>query len=175
MQIKKALLSAEEKKASAEAASLRDALLECKRLETLAQNALDRLISDLQTAKAVLVEADSRLPELEAEKKAAAASKNFKEAARLAAEAKSLTSSREESQSAVAELEGQENALREDVEEKVAQVEAAEATLRGASRIGGLARCKWLQLAIAEKRDQVDAAAAEENYEEAENLQSEVE
>nr|GME07121.1 paramyosin, long form isoform X1 [Ipomoea batatas] len=122
-----------------------------------------------------LVFIDKRVPELEAEKKVAATARNFKEAARLSAEAKALCNEKDEIQTKleVAELE-----LKK-VEEEICQTvdKLQETEVQISSREKELAMARFQRLILIDRASRAERSAALElgDLEEADALLEEAE
>lgn len=118
---------------------------------------------------------EKRGPELESEKRLAASSRNFKEAARLAAEAKVLVADKEAAavgmQRYLVELEK----LEREVEAQIRSLANIESCLAASEKDASVARCERLRLLAAATRDERDAAAELEDFSEAESLDAEAE
>jgi hypothetical protein len=78
-----------------------------------------KLQQEMATAKQRILFVEKRGPELEAEKKLAASARNFKEAGRLAAEAKALMAEKEDLTGNIAQISSRIHALEEEGVAKV--------------------------------------------------------
>ncbi|RZC54744.1 hypothetical protein C5167_013605 [Papaver somniferum] len=118
---------------------------------------------------------DKRSPELEAEKKVAAAARNFKEAGRIAAEAKTLSIEMEGVQikleASISELEK----IEEDIKNTVARLHESEELILCKEKEAALAGCERLHLVAAAAIAERSAALEFGDSEEANALLSEIE
>ncbi|RZC62821.1 hypothetical protein C5167_024581 [Papaver somniferum] len=118
---------------------------------------------------------DKRSPELEAEKKVAAAARNFKEAGRIAAEAKNLSIEKEGMQikleASISELEK----IEEDIKNTVARLHESEELILCKEKEAALAGCERLHLVAAAAIAERSAALEFGDSEEANALLSEIE
>ncbi|CAI7862175.1 unnamed protein product [Closterium sp. NIES-53] len=137
--------------------------------------ARQRAQEELAAVHQRLATAARRIPELDAQKKAAAAARNFKEAARLAAEAKLFSNDREAAERQVKEYEEETARMEREEAGKQEEVRAMEEMVRERERQVGVARCARLRLVAAVARREMEAAAEGEDWEEAEGLQGEAE
>ncbi|BDA48665.1 hypothetical protein COCOBI_12-3460 [Coccomyxa sp. Obi] len=130
-------------------------------------------LAEARAAEEAALAARQRIPELEAEKRAAAAARDFKEAARLSAESKAQSTEAEAAsakakglRSRAAGLEADEAALSKDVTRLQGEVEAGK-------RILALAKWRRLKAVELDTKLQTDAAVSAEKFEEAGTLQAE--
>lgn len=130
---------------------------------------------DIDLFKQRIAFVDKRGPELEAEKKVAAAARNFKEAARIAAEAKTLNSEKENTQNkmdnAVLNLEK----LDGDIKSNVSMMLENEELVLQKEKDAAVASFKRLQLIAAAARSERSAALELGDLEEGEFLLKEAE
>lgn len=89
---------------------------------------------------------EKRVPELEAEKKVAATARNFKEAGRVAAEAKALQSEKEDLQDKLEKAVLHLEKLEEDIKGNVDKIQDNEGLLSLKEKDAALAGCNRLQL-----------------------------
>ena len=118
--------------------------------------------------------AEERIPKLEEEKKAAVAKKNFKDAAKFSAETKALETDKSEAETSIVDLEKDAAAAREtqsQMEEVVAELESELAVKEAEART---LQGKHLSITIDMLNQAMEAAAAGENYDEAAELQNEI-
>eukprot|EP00897_Mesotaenium_endlicherianum_P009930 jgi/Mesen1/8966/ME000056S08378 len=130
---------------------------------------------DVAAAQQRVAHAEKRGPELDVEKRLAASSRNFKEAARLAAEAKLLTNDKE---SAAAEIRLLTNEMEESEKmdaEKIEQLGELESMLADKDKEASMVRCERLRLIADVARKEMEEAAEAEDFEEAESLNLEAE
>ncbi|KAI3972792.1 hypothetical protein MKX01_019450 [Papaver californicum] len=117
---------------------------------------------------------DKRSPELEAEKKVAAAARNFKEAGRIAAEAKTLSIEKEGMQikleASILELEK----IEKDIKNTVERLHASEELILCKEKEAALAGCERLHLVAAAAIAERSAALEFGDAEEAKALLSEI-
>eukprot|EP00850_Spirogloea_muscicola_P001536 SM000005S17333 [mRNA] locus=s5:1538052:1556080:- [translate_table: standard] len=166
-------LAAAEEQCFESAAALRQhATADRAALQTLMAARL-RLQQDTAAAQQKVAAAKKRAPELEAEKRLAATSRNFKEAARLAAEAKVLASEQEAALKEVEDLMREQKQLEEEESQQAAAVEELERELADVDRRAAMARCERLRLVAAAAWAEMADAAEAEDFVEAESLQTE--
>eukprot|EP00250_Pteridium_aquilinum_P003077 c13407_g1_i1 orf=447-3056(-) len=134
-----------------------------------------KLHQELLVANQQMSSIEKRVPELEAEKKLAAGSRNFKEAGRLAAEAKALLSSKEKLVSEVKRVTAGLQALDQELESHMSELSELEDQLQLKEREAAMARYERLRLLAMATRDERDAAAELEDSEEAKSLDVEAE
>ncbi|KAH9609858.1 hypothetical protein KSS87_004064 [Heliosperma pusillum] len=118
---------------------------------------------------------DKRGPELEAEKKVAAAGRNFKEAARIASEAKSLTAEKETLEAKVEESEVQQGKIDDEINETTLKLNEFEQLVSSKEREAAVARIQRLQLISASALNERSAALELGDVEEANVLMAEAE
>nr|XP_015879990.2 paramyosin [Ziziphus jujuba var. spinosa] len=130
---------------------------------------------DISSSKQRIFFLDKRAPELEAEKKVAAAARNFKEAARIAAEAKSLTVEKDAIQNdmkrAVLELEK----LEEEIKDTVSKLQEYEGLISSKEREVARARFERLLLVAGSAAAEREAALQFGDQDEANLLHVEAE
>lgn len=118
---------------------------------------------------------NKRGPELEAEKKVAAAARNFKEAGRIAAEAKALSIEREglqnKKEKAVSDLEK----LEEEINTTLEKIQESERLISSKEKEAATAGCRRLRLAAAGSRAERSAALELGDNEEGDILLNEAE
>ena len=122
-----------------------------------------------------VVFAEKRGPELEAEKRAAASSRNFKEAAKLAAEMKMLANDKEAAASEIAGVTAELTRVEAEEEKELRKVAESENAVSVSIKAAAMARCERLRLAAKVARKEMDVAAEAEEFEEAESLKLEAE
>ncbi|KAL5999438.1 hypothetical protein ACLOJK_037723 [Asimina triloba] len=110
---------------------------------------------------------EKRGPELEAEKKVAAAARNFKEAGRIAAEAKSLSTEKEDIQNKVEQDIFRLNELEEQMKETVKRLQENEGLISSKEKEAAMARYERLQLVSAAAMAERSAALKLGDLEEA--------
>ncbi|KAH7443941.1 hypothetical protein KP509_02G057100 [Ceratopteris richardii] len=118
---------------------------------------------------------DRRLPEIEAEKRMAAGSRNFKEAGRLAAEAKGLLSTKESLMAESKKLTENLQALEQELESHAKHLTDLEREIQLKEGEAAKARYERLKLLATAARDERDAASELEDFEEAKSLDMEAE
>lgn len=118
---------------------------------------------------------DKRLPELEAEKKVAASARNFKEAARIASEAKSLTAERENQQLKMEESVLVLGKLDEEINEITTKLQEFEELVFLKEKEAAMARFQRLRLVSAAASSERSAALELGDLEEANILHAEAE
>lgn len=110
---------------------------------------------------------DTRVPELEAEKKIAAAARNFKEAGRIAAEAKSLTAEKDGLQSELDKATLELQKLEEDMKETVSRLQETEKLISSKEKEVAMTRFQRLLLVVGDATAERSAALELGNDEEA--------
>lgn len=133
------------------------------------------LNQEITSMKQKLLFIDKRGPELEAEKKVAAAARNFKEAGRVAAEAKALSLEKDVVSHNMERVLSDLQKLEEEIKGKVTALQEAESLIISKDRDAAMARCERLRLVAASAREEWSAALEVEDIEEAENLLAEAE
>lgn len=133
------------------------------------------LNQEITSMKQKLLFIDKRGPELEAEKKVAAAARNFKEAGRVAAEAKALSLEKDVVSHNMERVLSDLQKLEEEIKGKVIALQEAESLIISKDRDAAMARCERLRLVAASAREEWSAALEVEDIEEAENLLAEAE
>lgn len=113
---------------------------------------------------------DKRGPELEAEKKIAAAARNFKEAGRIAAEAKALNVEKEGLENKVEKAVLDLKKLEEEIKDVVDRIQDNEGLILLKEKEVAMAGCRRLWLVAASARAEGSAALELGDTEEAENL-----
>ncbi|KAK3441147.1 hypothetical protein EUGRSUZ_B01563 [Eucalyptus grandis] len=116
---------------------------------------------------------DKRLPELETEKKVAAAARNFKEAARIAAEAKSLSNDKEGTQIKLERATMELGKLEEEIKETVDKLQEAEEQILLRERDLAVARLQRLLITASAANAERAAAVELGDHEEADILLAE--
>lgn len=134
-----------------------------------------KLHKELLSANQQIISMEKRGPEIEAEKKLAAASRNFKEAGRLATEAKALLSSKERVASDLKRITADLQRLDQELESQMSELSELDNQVLLKEKEAAMARCERLRLLAAATRDERDAAAELEDFEEAESLHVEAE
>ncbi|GJP46168.1 hypothetical protein CLOM_g5486 [Closterium sp. NIES-68] len=168
-------LAGAEKQAQAELEALGEEMGEVKKCLQDLSVARQKAQVELSSVQQRLAAAQRRIPELEAEKKAAAAARNFKEAARLAAEAKLYSNDRDTAERQLQECEEEIRRVEREEEGKGEELRAMEEMAREREREGGVARCARLRLVAVVARREMESAAEGEDWEEAEGLKGEAE
>ncbi|WMV27892.1 hypothetical protein MTR67_021277 [Solanum verrucosum] len=128
---------------------------------------------EVESCKQRLLFIDRRLPELEAEKKVAAATRNFKEAARLSAEAKALCIEKEEIQRKMDSTESELKKLEEEICHTIDRMQETEVQISSKEKELAMARFRRLILIAREARAERSAALELGDHEEAESLMAE--
>ncbi|CAN4093789.1 unnamed protein product [Withania somnifera] len=128
---------------------------------------------EVESCKQRLLFIDRRLPELEAEKKVAAATRNFKEAARLAAEAKTLCIEKEEIQRKMDSTELELKKLEEEICHTIDRMQETEVQISSKEKELAMARFQRLILTARAARAERSAALELGDHEEAEALMAE--
>ncbi|KAF3331227.1 myosin heavy chain, non-muscle [Carex littledalei] len=118
---------------------------------------------------------EKRGPELEAEKKRAAAARNFKEAGRIAAEAKALNAEKEQLQIKLEKATSDLGKLEDDIKATGERVQECEGLILVKEKEGAIAGYKRLQLVAASARAEREAALQAGDAEEAELILREAE
>ncbi|XP_031496480.1 uncharacterized protein LOC116261769 [Nymphaea colorata] len=116
-----------------------------------------------------------RGPELEAEKKVAAAARNFKEAGRIAAESKALSLEKENLQKKIDDAALELKEAEEEIEQTTRKLRETEETVLCKEKEAALARCKRLRLVAAEAMAERYSALEMGDLDEAGSLLSEAE
>lgn len=116
---------------------------------------------------------DKRLPELETEKKVAAAARNFKEATRIAAEAKSLSNEKEGTQIKLERATMELGKLEEEIKETVDKLQEAEEQILLRERDLAVARLQRLLITASAANAERAAAVELGDHEEADILLAE--
>lgn len=171
----KVRLAEKEEQISQEVQGLRQQVAAARSSLQDLSSAKANLNQEITSMKQKLLFIDKRGPELEAEKKVAAAARNFKEAGRVAAEAKALSSEKDavshNMERALSDLQK----LEEEIKGKVIALQEAENLIISKDRDAAMARCERLRLVAASAREEWSAALEVEDIEEAENLLAEAE
>ncbi|XP_059291934.1 uncharacterized protein LOC132045365 isoform X1 [Lycium ferocissimum] len=128
---------------------------------------------EVESCKQRLLFIDRRIPELEAEKKVAATTRNFKEAARLAAEAKALCIEREEKQKKMDSTESELKKLEEEICHTIDRMQETEVQISSKEKELAMARFQRLILIARAARAERSAALELGDHEEAEALGAE--
>ena len=134
-----------------------------------------KLQQEATAAQQRVVFAEKRGPELEAEKRAAASSRNFKEAAKLAAEMKMLANDKEAVASEMGAVTAELARVEAEEEKELSKVADAENAVSVSDKAAAMARCERLRLSAKVARKEMDVAAEAEEFEEAESLKLEAE
>ncbi|PKU63666.1 hypothetical protein MA16_Dca022516 [Dendrobium catenatum] len=130
---------------------------------------------DIDLFKQRIAFVDKRGPELEAEKKVAAASRNFKEAGRIAAEAKTLNSEKESMQNKMDQAVLNLEKLDGDIKSNISMMQENEELVLLKEKEAAVATFKRLQLIAAAARSERSAALELGDLEESEFLLKEAE
>ncbi|GIL58216.1 hypothetical protein Vafri_13330 [Volvox africanus] len=133
-----------------------------------------KLATERAAAQDVLVSLQRSLPELEAAKRAAATSKDFREAARLSGELRALSAQADMAAAQLARLSGALSELAAMESGKVSELEELRAMVHDAQRHAAEAHHRYLAFSLRLSRAALEEAAAAELYEEAGALQAEV-
>ena len=165
----------EEKAASDKTESLRRQVGERKAESARCKEEVDGMLLAVEEARGVIKGAEERLPKLEEEKKAAVAKKNFKDAAKHSAEAKALADDKAQAESTIVDLEASAEEAKGKMAEVEQVVETLESDLAVAEGEGRSLQNRHLAITIDMLTRSMEAAAAEENFDEAAALQNEIE
>ncbi|KAL3695944.1 hypothetical protein R1sor_010020 [Riccia sorocarpa] len=172
---KKAELAEKEKTAHEQAQALRkDSLSGRSSLQELTTSKM-KLNQEIAEKKQRMLFMDKRIPELDSEKKLAAAARNFKEAGRLAAEAKALNLEKEAATSDITRMSSELQHVESEAEQLLGLLADTDSLIADKERKAAIARCERLRLMAAAARMERDAAIELEDFEEAESLDSEAE
>ncbi|KAL9683239.1 hypothetical protein QQ045_015058 [Rhodiola kirilowii] len=121
---------------------------------------------DISSSKQRIFFVDKRVPELEAEKKVAAAARNFKEAARIAAEGKALNLDKEDAEMKMKEATFELEKLEEQIKDTINKLQETEILISSKEKEVACARFKRLLLvagsASAERAYALELGDAEE-------------
>lgn len=128
---------------------------------------------EVESCKQRLLFIDRRIPELEAEKKVAATTRNFKEAARLAAEAKALCVEKEEIQMKMDGTESELKKLEEEICHTIDRMQETEVQISLKEKELAMARFQRLILIARAASAERSAALELGDHEEAEALMAE--
>ncbi|CAO2192068.1 unnamed protein product [Urochloa humidicola] len=118
---------------------------------------------------------DKRGPELEAEKKVAAAARNFKEAGRIAAEAKALNSEKDELHTKLEKAATDLEIIEKDIVATTDKIQECEGLIVQKEKESAMTSYKRLRLDSAAARAELTAAAETDDNEEVEILRKEAE
>ncbi|CAK9212868.1 unnamed protein product [Sphagnum jensenii] len=168
-------LAAKEKQATEEVHALRQEALVARASLQEVVGVKVKLQQEMATAKQRILFVEKRGPELEAEKKLAASARNFKEAGRLAAEAKALMAEKEDLTGNIAQISSRIHALEEEGVAKGDALAEMDELVAVKEKEGAVARCERLRLLATAARHERDAAVDLDDLQEAENLEIEVE
>ncbi|CAK9868678.1 unnamed protein product [Sphagnum jensenii] len=168
-------LAAKEKQATEEVHALRQEALVARASLQEVVGVKVKLQQEMATAKQRILFVEKRGPELEAEKKLAASARNFKEAGRLAAEAKALMAEKEDLTGNIAQISSRIHALEEEGVAKGDALAEMDELVAVKEKEGAVARCERLRLLATAARHERDAAIDLDDLQEAENLEIEVE
>lgn len=153
-----------------------------KRQTSVARASLQELASkksSIQQENAALKQRklfiDKQVPELEAEKKVAAATRNFKEAARIASEAKSLTAEKEEQEIKMEKFTKELGEIEEEINETTQRFQEFEMLISSKEKEAAVALFQRLRLTSAAALAERSAALEQGDVEEAKVLQAEAE
>uniref|UniRef100_A0A0D9X9R6 UVR domain-containing protein n=1 Tax=Leersia perrieri TaxID=77586 RepID=A0A0D9X9R6_9ORYZ len=130
---------------------------------------------DIATFKQKLSFIDKRGPELEAEKKVAAAARNFKEAGRIAAEAKTLNSEKEELHAKLEKAATDLELIEKDITATTDRIQECEGLIVLKEKESAMTSYKRLRLDSAAARAELAAATETDDSEEVEILRKEAE
>uniref|UniRef100_A0ACD6AI34 Uncharacterized protein n=1 Tax=Avena sativa TaxID=4498 RepID=A0ACD6AI34_AVESA len=130
---------------------------------------------EIATFKQKLSFIDKRGPELEAEKKVAAAARNFKEAGRIAAEAKALNSEKEELHAKLEKAATDLEIIEKDITATTDKIQECEGLIVLKEQESAMASYKRLRLDSSAARAELTAATETDDSEEVEILHKEAE
>uniref|UniRef100_A0A0E0LWV7 UVR domain-containing protein n=1 Tax=Oryza punctata TaxID=4537 RepID=A0A0E0LWV7_ORYPU len=130
---------------------------------------------DIATFKQKLSFIDKRGPELEAEKRVAAAARNFKEAGRIAAEAKALNSEKEELHAKLEKAATDLEVIEKDITATTDKIQECEGLIILKEKESAMTSYKRLRLDAAASRAELTAATETDDSEEVEVLRKEAE
>lgn len=130
---------------------------------------------EIATCKQKLSFIDKRGPELEAEKKVAAAARNFKEAGRIAAEAKALNSEKEELRAKLEKAGTDLEVIEKDIAATTDKIQECEGLIVLKEQESAMASYKRLRLDSSAARAELTAATETDDGEEVEILRKEAE
>uniref|UniRef100_A0ACD5ZN28 Uncharacterized protein n=1 Tax=Avena sativa TaxID=4498 RepID=A0ACD5ZN28_AVESA len=130
---------------------------------------------EIATFKQKLSFIDKRGPELEAEKKVAAAARNFKEAGRIAAEAKALNSEKEELHAKLEKAATDLEIIEKDITATTDKIQECEGLIVLKEQESAMASYKRLRLDSSAARAELTAATETDDSEEVEILRKEAE
>lgn len=130
---------------------------------------------EIEASKQRILFIDKRIPELEAEKRVAASVRNFKEAARVAAEAKALSTDRESEQAKMEEVDIELKRLDEEIKGIEDKVEETEGTVLFKEKEAAVAKFQRLNLVVSAALAEHSAALELGDPEEAQMLLAEAE
>lgn len=130
---------------------------------------------DIATFKQKLSFIDKRGPELEAEKRVAAAARNFKEAGRIAAEAKALNSEKEELHAKLEKAATDLEVIEKDITATTDKIQECEGLIILKEKESAMTSYKRLRLDAAAARAELTAATETDDSEEVEVLRKEAE
>lgn len=171
----KVKLAEKEEQISQEVQELRQQVAAARSSLQELSSAKANLNQEITSMKQKLLFIDKRGPELEAEKKVAAAARNFKEAGRVAAEAKALSLEKDDVSHKMERALSDLQKLEEEIKGKVTVLQEAENLIISKERDAAMARCERLRLVAASAREEWSAALEVEDIEEAGNLLAEAE
>ncbi|BFI28515.1 hypothetical protein MPTK2_2g20280 [Marchantia polymorpha subsp. ruderalis] len=172
---KRSELAEKEKKALEEIQALRDESLSGRSsLQELTTMKM-KLNQEIGEKKQLILFVEKRTPELDSEKKLAAAARNFKEAGRLAAEAKALTAEKEAATADMTRMLSELQNVETEADLKLGVLDDMDRLISEKEKEAAISRCERLRLMAAAARMERDAAIELEDFEEAESLDSEAE
>ncbi|KAG6550592.1 hypothetical protein Mapa_007845 [Marchantia paleacea] len=172
---KRSELAEKEKKALEEAQALRhESLSGRSSLQELTSMKM-KLNQEIGEKKQLMLFVEKRTPELDSEKKLAAAARNFKEAGRLAAEAKALTAEKEAATADITRMLSELQNVETEADLKLGVLDDMDRLISEKEKAAAISRCERLRLMAAAARMERDAAIELEDFEEAESLDSEAE
>jgi hypothetical protein len=131
------------------------------------------LSQELVAVKERIAFAEKRAPELDAEKKLAAAARNFKAAGRLAAEAKVLNGEKEAATADRARIGKELETVEGEAEANQIALKELDDLVKTKEKEGAMAVCERLRLVAAASREERDVAVELDDLEEAESLEAE--
>ncbi|GAB4834942.1 hypothetical protein Ancab_033208 [Ancistrocladus abbreviatus] len=171
----KAMLARIEEKILADIQLLREEISAARAsLQELSSRKLS-VQQEIESSKQRMFFIDKRIPELEAEKKVAAASRNFKEAARISAEAKTLSTEKESELRKMEEGIVELGTLEEEIKATAAKMQETEGMILLKEKEAALARFQRLRLVASAALAERSAALELDDLKEANILLAEAE
>ncbi|CAM6100318.1 unnamed protein product [Calypogeia fissa] len=170
---KRTELAEKEKQAQAEAQLVRQNAASTRVLLQELTSSKVKLSQELGAVKERITFAEKRTNELDAEKKLAAAARNFKVAGRLAAEVKVLNAEKESASAELARFTKELETVEGEAKVKLLAQADLDNLIAAKERDGAMAHCERLRLVAAAARDERDVALELDDFEEAESLDGE--